>query len=180
VILALFIVPNATFIAEVLAFVILIIVVGKFIFPPLEEVLERRREMILAELREAEQKRKAAEDLEAERRKELEEARRKSREVLEQANRIAAQIKEEARARAEEDYGRRMAQAEEEIRRERERVAEELRARFGELVIEAAARILKAEIDPAKHREIIRSSLAEFEVGQPSVGAASPRNISTN
>ena len=85
-----FLVPNATFIAELVAFLIILFILAKFILPFVQKALNDRQEMI----------RQQVEDADATRQK-LAEAQDAYKNALTEARIEAAQIRENARAEAQ-------------------------------------------------------------------------------
>src|ERR1700750_1257941 len=82
--------PNATFIAEVVAFLLILAIVWRYVLPPVQKVMRQRQEMV----------RQQAEDADAAREK-LAEAEAAFKNALTEARVEAAQIRENARAEAQ-------------------------------------------------------------------------------
>ncbi len=150
-----FLVPNGTFIAELIAFLLVLLIVWRYILPPLNKMLAARQEAVRAELAAAQAAEADAEAAEAARRAELESARHQAREIVEQANRTKERLEEEARARGQSEYERILTSAEAEVRLARQRALEEAAQRLGELVVEVVERIIGREMDAAAHRDLI-------------------------
>src|SRR6476469_2077569 len=79
--------PNATFIAEVVAFAILLFLLKKYALPPLSKAMTERQNYIDSQINDAREARERLDKLEAD-----------QREMLEQTRADASQIREEARA----------------------------------------------------------------------------------
>jgi len=152
---SIFIVPGATFVAEFLAFIVVLWVVWKYILPPLNRALAERQEAIRSELAAADQAKTDAEAADAERRAALEHARTEARRIVEQAQHTAERLTEEARSRGQGEYDRMVSGAEAELRLARQRALEEAAQRLGELVVEVVERIIGREMDAAAHRDLI-------------------------
>src|SRR3981189_2680891 len=82
-----FLVPNGTFIFELIAFLIVLGVIGRKVLPPLNKMLAQRQDQIRGEIEAAEEAKTDAEQADVERRSELETARQQAREIGAQANR---------------------------------------------------------------------------------------------
>jgi F-type H+-transporting ATPase subunit b len=67
----------------------------------------------------------------------------------------------QAREEAAQQRERELERARQQIRAETEQAKEELRREVADLAITAAGRIVRQELDPAKHAQIIRATLAE-------------------
>lgn len=163
-----FIVPNGTLIAEIVAFVIVLVVVGRYILPPLNRMLGDRQEMIRSEMAAAEQARAEAVEVDEQRRAALEEARVRAREIVEQAQRTADRLAEEAHARGEREYDRLLSSAEEEVRLARQRALEEAAQRLGDVVVDVVERIIGREMNAAAHADLIDAAVSAL-AAEPSV-----------
>jgi F-type H+-transporting ATPase subunit b len=158
-----FLVPNGTFIVELIAFVIVLVVVGRFVLPPVNRLIRERQARIEAELAAADQAREAAARAAEERRAALEEARRRAREIIEQANRSAEQVREAAVAQGQEEHDRILAAAASELEQARRRALDEATARMGELVVEAVERVIGRTVDPEVHRDLIDEAISGIQ-----------------
>jgi F-type H+-transporting ATPase subunit b len=154
-----FIVPNGTFIAELLAFVVVLVVVAKYILPPLNRMLAERQDAIRAELAAADQAKAEAEAADADRRAALEHARAQAREIIEQAQRTAERLSEEARERGQREYERLVSSADAEVQLARRRALEEAAQQLGAVVVETVERIIGREMDEAAHRDLIQEAV---------------------
>jgi F-type H+-transporting ATPase subunit b len=155
--------PNFTFVLELIAFLIVLGVIWRFILPPLKKVMNEREQHIASAIHEAEQARSDAATLLEERRALLEQARAEARGIVEQANRLADQLRDEGRSLGQEEYHRLVANAETEIQLERQRARDEVIAQLGSLVISAAERVVGAELDLDRHRALIDEVIASTE-----------------
>jgi F-type H+-transporting ATPase subunit b len=169
-----FIVPGATFIAELVAFLVVLWFVWKYVLPPLNRMLSERQEAIRSELAAADQAKADAEAADADRRAALDHARAEARRIVEQAQHTAERLTEEARSRGQGEYERLVSGAEAELRLARQRALEEAAQRLGELVVEVVERIIGREMDAAAHRDLIDEAVDALarEAGSDPGGAA--------
>lgn len=174
-----FLVPNGTIIVELIAFVIVLVVMARYILPFLDKALRERQEGIRAELAAADEAKADAAAVDDERRAALEAARQQAREIVAQANRTAEQVGVDAQARGQSEYERMLAAAESEVKLARQRALEEAAARLGELVVDVVERVIGREIDVEAHRDLIGeavNALSEDERGaDASAAGAAPR-----
>lgn len=168
-----FLVPNGTFIVELIAFLVVLFVVGRYLVPPLNKMLRDRQEVIRAELEAADRARAEAAAVDDERRNALEQARQQGREVVDQASRTADQLVADARSRAEEEYERILATAHTEVQMARQLAVEEASERLGEMVLDVVSRIIGREVDAAAHRDLIDEAIAAVRSEDGSGSAAS-------
>jgi F-type H+-transporting ATPase subunit b len=168
-----FLIPNATFIAEFIAFVIILYLIKKYILPPINRAMTQRQEEIDNALAQGEEAKRQLLAADEEYQAKLEEARQEARTVIERSNRMAEQLREEARNKGQQEYDRVVARAEADIQRATERAREELRLQVADLVIAAAERVIGEELDAERHRSLIEEAIAG--VGSGEAAGAGPR-----
>jgi F-type H+-transporting ATPase subunit b len=168
-----FLLPNMTFFVELIAFIIILGLIAKYILPPIQRAIQQRQEEIQNALESAEQAKRERVAADEEYRAKLEEARHEARTVIERANRMADQLREDARTKGQEEYDRVVARADADIQRATERAREELRLQVADLVIAAAERVIGQELDPDRHRGLIDEAIAGVGTGEAT--GASPR-----
>jgi F-type H+-transporting ATPase subunit b len=166
-----FLVPNGTFIVVLLAFLVVVWVIGKKVLPVLNKVLTERQEQIRGELEAADKAKSDAEEADVERRAALEQARAQAREIVTQANTTAERTVAQAEERANEAAARIMASADAEVATARQAAVEEVTARVGEIVLAAAERVIGREIQATDHQDLIDEAIAAVR-SESSTGAA--------
>jgi F-type H+-transporting ATPase subunit b len=154
---------NATLIAEAVAFLLMVLVLWRWVYPPVMRAAERRERAIDAGLRQAQEAEKRLEAVREDVERILEEARTQAREVIDRAHREAAADADEVRARARQDADAFAGRARQEITAERDRALRDLRTHEAALVVAAAGRVLGEVIDEDAHRKLIERSLAALE-----------------
>ena len=140
-------------------FVLLIVLLTKFLYKPILKMLDDRSTRIRESLAQAEAVRAETARLEAESRSILDEARRQGQESLAQANRNAERIVAEARQAAQQEAERLVERARGEMTRERDQAFQELREQIAELAVSAAGRVINRSLDDQAHRELVRDFL---------------------
>lgn len=164
-----FLIPNATLIVEIVAFLIVLGVIGKYVLPVLNKALEERQEQIQTALEAAEKARIEAAEADVQRQETLDEARRQAREIVAQANKAAERVSAQAEERGRQEYDRLVFRAEAEIAAARQRAVDEVSSKVGALVISVARQVIGREIDGASHRALIDEAVAALGA---SVGTA--------
>ena len=154
---------NATLFAEIVAFLLMVLFLWRWVYPPVLRMAERRERAIEAGLKQAQEAEKRLADVQAQVEELLEDARAQAREIAARAHREAAAEADELRARAHEDAKALVERAQADIIAERDRALRELRTQFGALVVAAAARVLGEAVDADAHRRLIESSLQSLE-----------------
>jgi F-type H+-transporting ATPase subunit b len=150
---------------QILGFLITLWLLRKFAWGPLVGMLEKRRQKIAADFREAEQAKDEARDLKTGYEQKLRgadaEARTRIQDAVAEGQRVAAEIKTQAQAEA----ARRLERALDEVAREREKAKEQLKQQVVQLSLRTAEKILRQKLDdPAQHR--LASEFID-EVGAP-------------
>ncbi len=159
-----FLVPNGTFIAELVAFLIVLAILYRYVLPIVSKAVNDRQEMIR---RSIEDSREAKERLEA--------AEAEYKEALATTRTDAARIREEARAQGQQiiDEMRKTAQEEAERISERERarmeteraqLVHQLRAEVGQIAVELAGRVVGESLaDEARQSRVVDRFIAELD-----------------
>jgi F-type H+-transporting ATPase subunit b len=155
-----FLVPNGTFIVVLIAFIVVLGVMGRAVVPYLNRVLTERQEQIRSELEAADRAKADAQDADAERRRELEQARAHAREIVAQATTTAERIVAAAETDARQAADRIAQTAEAEVAVARQAAVEEVTERVGEIVITAAERVVGREIRASDHQDLIDEAIA--------------------
>jgi F-type H+-transporting ATPase subunit b len=153
---------NATLFSQLVVFFILAWFTMKFVWPPIMKALDERAAKIADGLAAAD---KAKTDLAlAERRAtdELRKARETSNELRAGAERQGAQLLDEARAEAARIIAVARTTAEGEAAVAAQRAKEALRDQVALLAVAGAERILRKEIDAAKHADLLNQLKAEL------------------
>ncbi|MDA8268977.1 MAG: F0F1 ATP synthase subunit B [Actinomycetota bacterium] len=168
-----FLVPNGTLIVEIVAFLIVLFVIGKYVLPPLNRTLEERQQQIRASLAQAEEARAEADETRAQRQQILDEARQQAREVVAQANATAERLRTEAVDRAQQEHDRILAAAEDEIAAARRRAVEEVSAQLGALAMAVARQVVGREVDASAHRALIDEAVAALQASSDAAATQS-------
>ena len=146
---------NATLIGQMITFALLVWFTMKYIWPPLFNSLEERKNKIASGLAAAE---KSQEDLKLAEKKALsviKEAKDQSSEIVIQAQKRANEIVEESKDVAKKEGDRLILAAKAQIEQELQQTKESLRKEVAALAVSAAEQILSAEVDKNKHQDIL-------------------------
>ncbi len=146
---------NATLIGQMITFGLFVWVMMKFVWPPLTQAMQERQQRIAEGLAAAEQGNTQLERSRQEVESALQAARQQAAEILAQANRRGAEMIEQAKQAAREEGERQIRSAEALIAQEVSHARESLRREVADLAMAGAGRILKREIDPSAHRDLV-------------------------
>jgi F-type H+-transporting ATPase subunit b len=169
---SLFLVPGFTFVLELVAFLLVLGFIAKYVLPPLRKAMDDRAEHIRGSIQAAEDARRDAETLAATRRQQLEAARQEARAIIDQANSTADQLREEGRQRGQAEYERLLADARVDIEQERQRARDEVMEDVGALVLRAAEQVIGGALDAERHRDLVRQAIVAAEDSGPGGGSA--------
>lgn len=162
---SIFLIPNGTFIAELIAFLLVLGVFARWILPPLRKAMDDRESTIHNALQSAEDARREAAELAEQRREALEAARAEARQIVDQGNEVAEQLRTEGRQRGQEEYERLVEAARSEIELERQRARDEVMSEVGELVLRAAEQVIGSGLDDARHRALVDEAITAARSG---------------
>lgn len=167
-----FLVPNATFIAELVAFLIILFVLSRYVVPPVQKALKERQDIIRTQIEEADETHAKLAAAESDYRAALKDASTQAAQIRDDARADATAIREEMLARAREEADRIVAAGREQLLAERATVVRELRAEIGSLAVDLASRIVGESLaDESRQRGTVERFLAELD----GAGAASVR-----
>lgn len=153
---------NATLIAQMIVFLILIWFTMTFIWPPLMRAMAERARRIAEGLDAADRARKELAEADARAAEEVKQARAEAAVIIERANQQAGQIVDKARVDALAEAAKLKAAAQAEIDNMVHRARAELRGQVAQLAVAGAAKILQREIDPDTHKALIEQLVAEI------------------
>jgi len=146
---------NGTLIIQLITFVILVVLLYKYMYGPLRKVMDARRAKIADGLAAAERGKEEMALAQKRAAEMLREAKDKAAEIIANAERRGVELREEAQVKARGEADRIIAGARAEIDVETNRAREVLRGQVVELVVDGTQRILHREIDQNAHRDII-------------------------
>jgi F-type H+-transporting ATPase subunit b len=148
--------------SQIVNFLLIMIVLRLFLYEPVLNMLNKRKERVASSMKEAERAANAAAAAQKEREAILDEARREAQEVRAQATREADKIGQEVRARAEQDAADIRMKAQAEAQAQTEEVLADAQKQIAELAILATEQILGRELQgKADHERFVTEFLAQ-------------------
>lgn len=143
------------------AFLILYWLLNKYAFGPLFGIMEKRREMVLGELEQAEQNRKDSEKLLAEQKAAIDEARKEAYEIIEQARVTSVKQADEVVRQAREESNRLKDDALKDIENEKNKAIAALRSQVAGMSVMIASKIIEKQIDEKSQEQLVDQYLQE-------------------
>lgn len=144
-------------------FLLLLLLLYRFLYRPLLRTLDSRSAAIRKQLEEAQAAREAAERRLAEAEERIREARAEAQAAREAAIREVQELRERLSAQAREEASRLVEAARAEIERDVRRAKAELRQEAGLLAVEIAERLIRQSLREADHRRIVEEALERME-----------------
>ncbi|NOX62376.1 MAG: F0F1 ATP synthase subunit B [Chloroflexi bacterium] len=147
--------------SQIINFIILLLLLKRFLYPPLMNMLDERKQRIADSLAAAEVARKEAEEERARLMAQIEaeraEAQKRIAEASAQAERVRADILAEAKREAEELKARAIQEAE----AEKQRILAEAHKQIAELTVLATERVVRHGLDESLQHQLIEEFLSE-------------------
>ena len=153
---------TATLLAQMVAFVLLIWFVNKVLWGPVTKMMAERQKRIADGLAAADKGKHELARAEEHAKKLLSDAKAQAGEIIVQAEKRGNEIVEEAKHNARSEADRLLAAAKAEIDQETNRAKEQLRGQVVSLSVAGAKRILKREIDPNAHGDLLKDLVAQI------------------
>lgn len=146
---------NATILAQMLIFAIVIWVAMKFLWPEITGSIEERARRIAEGLAAAEQGRKDLASAETRVEELVKAARERALAMEHQAQARANQIVESAKQGAQTEAARILEMAHAQVALDAQKAREELRGKVAALAVSGAEKIIEREIDPRAHAQLL-------------------------
>lgn len=148
---------------QLIAFLLVLGVFRLFLFGPILALLDARRKAVDDDFQKADSSKKAAEADKAEYEKRLAGVEEEIRLIKATEVKDAQRMKDEILAQARAQSDRIMAKAETDIQHEREKAVVEMRTSVADMVVEAAGKLVEAELDPQKHSALIDKFISNLD-----------------
>ncbi|HET9752138.1 MAG TPA: F0F1 ATP synthase subunit B [Myxococcales bacterium] len=145
-----------------ITFALLIVVLGKFAWGPILQMIETREKTIAEAIESAKRERAAAEAASAEMKAALERVREESAQLLRKNQQEVAAAKTELMAAARKESDDLLAAARKTIGEEKRQAMVELRAQAVDIAIEAAGRLVQMNMDEKKQKQLVEEYLSQL------------------
>ncbi len=154
--------PNVV-IAQSIAFVVLLVLLWRFLYRPFEAILQQRQQQIASGLSSADTERMRAEALRQEYEAHLANIAEEARQRLEQAVQDAEAARQRMLETAQGEIRDLHRRAEAQLALDRERLRRELRTEVSEIAVMAAAKALRGQLTPSLQTAVVDQVLRDFE-----------------
>lgn len=144
-----------TIVAQLCNLFIQLLLIKRFLFKPISEILEKRRQKADEQIREAEEAKAQAQAMKESYEKDMAEARQKAGEILATAQKNAADQSERMLQEAAGEAAAIRARAQSEVAQERRKAVNEAKNEIGGIAMEIAGKVIEREISEEDHRKLI-------------------------
>lgn len=167
-----FLVPNATFFVELFAFILILLILWRYVLPPINKALTDRQQQIRTQFDELENAKAEANAAEQQYRSQLQEARHEAARIREDAREQGAAIIAEMREQAQQESQRILRHAQLQLEAERQQVVQQLRSQVGSMATTLAGRIVGESLDDdERRRRTVERFIASLEQQHAANGA---------
>lgn len=152
---------DINYVFQLANFLILFLLLRKFLYKPIAGYMEQRREEISNAIEQAENDKEVARKTREKYEKQILEAKKEAAEILNRAGKQGDDMISQSKVEAKKQAQNIIEQAKKEINLEKERVFMELRDEVGRLSVDIAQKIIVQNIDYASQEKLIKDYLAE-------------------
>ena len=152
---------TSTIFWSIVCFLILFFVLWKFIFKPVNKMINARQEEIRKNLDEADRKREEVVKFLDEQKAMLDQSKKEAREIIESGRQSSRKIQEEMLEESHEKSRQMLDSALEEIKREKEKSLIEVKGRIIDIAMQTTEKIISKTLTEEEHKKLIEESLQE-------------------
>ena len=153
---------NATILAQIINFLILVVLLRAVAYKPVARLLQQRSDKIRNDLEKAEADRKAAEQTLADYKVQLADAHKKAQDIVDKANLTARQEHDAAVAETRKEIERMKQVAQAEIENERNRAFEDMKSQIVTLSLAAAGKVVSKNIDTKENDKLVNEFISNL------------------
>ncbi|MCI5902929.1 MAG: F0F1 ATP synthase subunit B [Blautia sp.] len=155
-----------TFVAQICNLFIQVYLIKRFLFKPINAMLEKRKAMADAQIQDAVKANEEAQAMKQEYEQSMEEAKARANEIVTQAQRTATLQSEEMLKEAGRQATAMKEKAEADIAQERRKAVNDIKDEIGGMAMEIAGKVIEREISEEDHAKLIEEFIAN--VGEAS------------
>jgi F-type H+-transporting ATPase subunit b len=150
----------------IVCFLVVLYVLKRYAFGPIQQMIDTRRERIEQAITEADNAREEARNLLEEHRKLIGQAKSEAEEILAESRRVAQSQRDRVREETEEDRQRRLEETRRQIDQATVQALGQIRDEVGKLSLLAAEKITRKSLTSADQQRLIDEALAEIDFSQ--------------
>ena len=154
---------TSTIFWSIIVFVIVIIVLWKFVLKPINNMISKRQEEIREKIDNADRQSTEAQKYIEEQKKNIDQSRVEAKKIIDESKDAARKIKEEIEQKASVKSKTMIEEALAEIRSEKNRSLDEVKNEIIEIALAASQKIVSKTLSEEEHKKLIEDSLKELE-----------------
>jgi F-type H+-transporting ATPase subunit b len=154
---------SSTIFWSIIVFVILIVVLWRFIFKPVNNIISKRQAEIQESINSADKQKEEAQKYLEEQKIQLDEAKKEARKIIEDGKTAARKVKGEIEEKALEKSRAIMEAAVSEINAEKERSIAEVKNKMVDIALAATEKMIAKNLSEKEHKKLIEETLQEVE-----------------
>ncbi len=154
---------SSTIFWSIIVFVILIVVLWRFIFKPVNNIISKRQTEIQESINSADKQKEEAQKYLEEQKIQLDEAKKEARKIIEDGKTAARKVKGEIEEKALEKSRAIMEAAISEINAEKERSIAEVKNKMVDIALAATEKMIAKNLSEKEHKKLIEETLQEVE-----------------
>lgn len=143
------------FVATIANLFIQVYLIKRFLFKPINEVLEKRRAKADEEIQQAVKAKEEAQAIKTEYEKNMEEAKNKANDIMVTAQKTAAIQSEDMLKETSRQIAAMKEKAEKDIAQEKKKAVNEIKNEIGDMAMEIAGKVIEREIRESDHAKLI-------------------------
>ena len=147
----------------IICFLVVLFVLKRYAFGPIQQMIDTRRDRIQQAIAEADNAREEARNLLEEHRKLIGQAKSESEDILSEARRLAEAQRDRVKQETEEDRQRRLEETRRQIDQATAQALGQIRDEVGKLSLLAAEKITRKSLDEKDQQRLIDEALAEID-----------------
>ena len=144
-----------TFVAQICNLFIQMYLIKRFLFKPINEMLEKRRAMVDAQITDAQKAKEEADAMKQEYEQNMLDAKDKANQIVTSAQKTDAIQSEEILKEAADQAAAIKAKAEKDIAQEKRKAVNEVKNEIGGIAMEIAGKVIQREISEEDHAKLI-------------------------
>ena len=153
---------TSTIFWSIVVFVILVVVLWKFVLKPVNNMISKRQEEIREKIDGADRKSLEANDYLEEQKKSIGRARIEAKKIIDEGKESARKIKEEIEHQASEKSKLMVEDALTEIRSEKDRSINEVKDEMVDIALSASQKMISKSLSEEDHKKLIEESLKDL------------------
>ena len=145
---------NATLIAQILNFLVLVFVLAKFAYKPVVRIMDERKNKIASDLEAADKAKEEAEAIKAEYAEKLANARQEAQVIIDNARKTAQTAHDKIMAETKAEQEQLVASAKDAIALEKKKAMDDIRAQVVSLSMVAASKIVEQKLGSEEDKQM--------------------------